>query len=625
MLSNLKQQIDFYQNSYNNSGSEIISDEQFDSMVRYYEELSGQQYNVIGAKSDEGDIDLPVFAGSLDKIKDIKAGKTLMSFLDRYNDDLINMDKYDGISVICNYNNGNLIIQKRGDGSKGPDISFIQQSLYFPRLEENIIIRGELVMYNSVFEELKPYLHNKGNKAVNSRNVVNGATSRVNPDHFIISKCVFIPYSIYKYKIPLKQSEQLDLLRSWGFTSVEYILISKETVDRNTILDYVMRYLDFRKERAPYGIDGTVLCFNIPIFEPEIDKNPNHAVAIKKDTVSFSYVRSCYWNVTSKDGYLTPVIQIDPVTIITTVTNITLNNARFILNNNIGEGAYIAITQGGDIIPKFLWTVTPASVTFSPKADYIWDENFVEIKLRYPERYPQVKCCKMKYFFDRLGMKKWGLITIMKLYQAGLTTLDKIIRVTIPQLMEADNIKEKTAQGLLEELHKGLEKATLPKIMAGSCIFGEGIGEGVLQKFIDGIPGWRTRSPEILYQEILQLRDFAHERAYAISSNILEFTQWLDSIPELEGKTIQTIISSQVLLGYVFYFTGFTDKLLEEKVKSYSGQIKDNMVNAVNVVVRKDSNFSSAKTEKALASGGSIRLITRVELDKWLSEINLCT
>lgn len=629
MLSTLKQQLDYYQQSYNNTGEQLITDEQFDAMVRYYETQSGQQYTVVGAKTDEGDIDLPIYTGSLDKIKDVKAGKTLTSFLERYDDDIICMDKYDGISIVCTYNNGNLMIQKRGDGVKGPDISFIQQSLPFPRIQENVIIRGELVIYKTVFEEIKPYLINKGNKASNSRSAVNGATSRVNPDHFVISKCVFFPYSIYKYKTQLRQLEQLELLHTWGFNTIENIVLKKETIKQmvieNKLLDYLMSYLDYRKTNSLYDIDGIVITFNIQISEPEYGKNPDYAIAVKKDTIAFSYVRSCNWNITSKDAYLTPVIQIDPVTIVTTVTNITLNNARFILNNNIGEGAYIAITQGGDIIPKFLWTVTPAPITFSPKAEYVWDENFVEIKLKYPDRYPQVKCCKMKYFFDKLGMKKWGLITIMKLYQSGLTSLDKIIRVTIQQLMEAEGIREDGARGLIEELHKGLEKATLPKIMAGSCIFGEGIGESIMQKFIDGIPGWRTRNPDHLYQEILSLKDFGPERARSIAGNMPQFIQWLDSIPELEGKTIQTVITSQVLNGWIFYFTGFTDQVLEEKVKSYSGIVKENMVNAVNIVVRKDTSFSSAKTQKAEASGGSIKLITRTDLINWLSQINLST
>lgn len=629
MLSALKQQIDYYQKSYNNTGEQLISDEQFDSMVRYYESQSGQHYTIVGSETDEGDIDLPIYTGSLDKIKDIKACKSLSSFIEKYNEDIIYMDKYDGISIVCTYNNGSLFIQKRGDGVKGPDISFIQQSLHFPNIEENVIIRGELVMYKTVFSEIKPYLISKGNKASNSRSAVNGATSRVNPDHFVISKCVFFPYSIYKYKTELTQLQQLVLLNQWGFNNIEHIVLKrdeiKQMITENRLLDYIMSYLDYRKQNSLYDIDGTVLCFNIPVSEPEVGKNPNYAIAVKKDTIAFSYVRSCSWNVTSKDGYLTPVIQIDPTTIVTTVTNITLNNARFILNNNIGEGAYIAITQGGDIIPKFLWTVIAAPITFSPKAEYIWDENFVEIKLKYPERFPQVKCCQMKYFFDKLGMKKWGLLTIMKLYKAGLTTLDKIIRVTIPQLMEADGIQEKGATGLIEELHKGLEKATLAKIMAGSCFFGEGMGERIMQKFIDAIPGWRTRNPEYLYQEILTLRDFGPERAKSIADNMSRFIQWFDSMPELEGKTIEIVVSSQVLSGYIFYFTGFTDQVLEEKVKSYCGRIENNMVNAVNVVVRKDINFSSAKTTKAESSGGKILLITRLDLIQWLSRINLST
>jgi NAD-dependent DNA ligase len=630
-IKQLKDRIDYLQTVYNNSDEEIVDDEQFDALLKYYNDLTGTEYFLNGAKTDEGDPMLPSFAPSLGKIKDEKAAKQLASFLSRYEGNFVDMDKYDGISVIVRYTGSSIICQKRGDGIKGPDISFITQyGNQFPRFPYKMIIRGEYVLEETDFEELKPYLISNGHKANNSRSVVNGATSRVNPDPIILAKCKFIPYSIYKideqpeynlHDSPILQSVQLETLKQLGFNVPPYIIISKEQATMN----FLMEYLEKRKKEAPYRIDGTVLTFDIPIGEPKDNNPPDYSIAVKKDTIKFTTVRECHWNIQSKDGYLTPVIQIDPTVIITTVTNVTLNNGRMILVNELSPGAVIAITQGGDIIPKFLWVVSKGNGRiFCPNIPYVWNSAGVELMVTNQENFPQIKCCKLKYFLDVLGCKKWGLLTIWKLYHAGLTTLGKLIRVTTQELMSAEGIQERGAQGLLDELHKGIKNATIEKIAAGSCIFGEGMGESLMKKFFTQIPNWRYSN--VTYEQILNLKDFGPVRAQKIFEKLPEFKQWLDGMPELENITIkQVVMKSSKMSGFVFYFTGDKNAMLRQEIETNGGTVSDNYTKSVNVVVRKDNNFTSKKTEDALNSGGRIRLMTISELDQVLRDLRTAT
>ena len=633
----LKQKLDYLQESYNNTSEEIVSDQEFDAMVKYYESYSGLEYKAIGAKSREEAKPLPAKAPSLDKIKDKNAERDLAEFLNRYPEcnTLIDMDKYDGVSLIVEYNNGTIICQKRGDGNEGPYVSFIQKYISFPQLPFNILIRGEVMLFEEKLAKLKPYLESTGKKANNSRSIVNGAMNNLTPDATILTECLFIPYSILEinaipeYNIPggpLTQSQQLEYLKYFGFIIPPYITLSKQQITLQSLFDY----LEKRKTEIPYRIDGTVLIFDIPMGKPIENKNPHHAIAVKRDTVKFTYVRDCGWNLTSKDGYMTPVIQVDPVTIVTTVTNITLNNARMIYLNNIGSGAYIAVTQGGDIIPKFLFTVEPAKYTFSPSVPYHWNPNGVEVMVDNPDNYPQIKCAKIKYFLDALGVKRWGLLTIFKLYMGGLTNIGKIVRVTVQQLMEAGvqedggtSVQEKGAIGLYEELQKGIKRATIPKIMAGSCIFGEGIGEGTMDKFINNFPNWRNT--KISYEDIISKRDFGPVKARIISDNLSKFNSWLNQIPELEGNFINVQeVKSSILAPYFFRFTGFTDDVMTQEIRTFGGRVKDSgWENSVNVVVRKDNNYTSDKTEKALSSGGKITLITRAELEEKMRSIRL--
>lgn len=624
-IKELKNRIDYLQHIYNNTDEELVDDEQFDALLKYYNDLTGNEYLPNGAKSSDDDPKLPCYAPSLTKLKDEKFDKQLTLFLSRYEGNLVLMDKYDGISVIVEYNNGSITCQKRGNGIKGPNISFITKyGNQFPNLSYNIMLRGEYILFDSDFEELKPYLIANGQKANNTRSVVNGATSRVNPNPTVLDKCKFIPYSLYIKDRPISQSSQLESLKQLGFNVPQYNIITKQQCTKNILLDYLKQ----RREQIPYRIDGLVLIFDIPVTSP-INSDPQaHATAVKQDTIGFTTIRNCEWGITSKDGYLTPVIQVDPIVIITTVTNITLSNARMIYNNKLSPGTKIAITQGGDIIPKFLWTVSEGNgMIFCPQVPYVWKENskgdYVEIMIANPDSYPQIKCCKLKYFLDILGIKKWGLLTIWKLYHSGLTNLAKLIRVTIEELILAEGIQERGAKGLIDELHKGISNANMAKIMAGSCIFGEGLSEGVLQKFITQIPNWRYS--HVTYEQILNLKDFGPSRATKIYEKLPEFIQWLNGMPELEGLTIKQIsMKSSKFSGYIFYFTGFTDPILKQEVESNGGKVEENYVKSVNIVVRKDANFTkSVKVTDALNSGGKIRLITRAELDQELRNMRL--
>lgn len=630
----LKSRIDALQEEYNNTGDDTVEDEVFDLMVEKYEELTGTQYKQIGAKSREEDAPLPEYAPSLNKIKvtgkdiSVKVEKDLTDFLQRYSEEsMIIMDKYDGISLTVNYIEGTVVIQKRGDGIRGVDISFIAQYLQLPPLPFNVTIRGELMLFEKELEELKPHLLSKGMKATNSRCVVNGATSKVNPDFEVLAKCTFIPYSILRLPkneqygftgLKMKQSEQLNLLKQWHFHSVTHLCVNKSQLS----MDKLIQYLVQRRKEAEYRIDGLVLAFDIAVSSPENNENPHHAVAIKQDLIVYATVKDCVWNMTSKDGYLTPVIEIEPMIIITKVTYITLSNARMILNNKLGLGSQVAITQGGDIIPKFLWTITPSEITFSPSIPYHWDSNYVKIMATNPDQYPQIKCAKMKYFIDVLKIKEWGLLTILKLYQVGITNIGKLIRVTIPLLMSAEGIQEKGARSLMEELQNGIRKATMPRIMAGSCIFGESIGETICSKFIREFPSWRN--VPVTYDEILSKRDFGPARAKIFSENLEVFKNWLNGVPELEGIFIEQKIVNQKLLGYTFIFTGFTDDILSQEIRSYGGVVKEkHWVKGINVVVAKDVNANSEKIQNAKNSSDKISLVSKVQLEQELRTIRL--
>lgn len=637
-IENTKKELDYHTEKYVKGQAEI-TDEEFDALESKYQFLTGEKY-IQNVADEDGDEKLPFPCGSQDKIKDAAGDKNLQTFLSKYNNStFVNMDKYDGITIIVEYtgyqlSDGTYQIKcwKKKNELKGPRVDYVAKYSNFPQLPYRLLIRGELIIDDQDFEKLKPDLEKLGLKASHPRNIVNAATSRVNPNTTILPYCKFIPYSLYivddqpQHGITARgytQVEQLEILKSLTFRPAPYIIYTNVEINRKLLLEY----LDYRKQNAGYRIDGTIFCANIPISLPTSGENPEYSVAIKKDTIKFTRVKGCDFSFESKDGKLIPVIQVDPTFVITEVTNITMYNGKQLMKSGITKDAIIAITQGGDIIPKFLWVVQPGdNVLFTPGIPWHWNKTGTEMIADNADEYPQVRCAKMKYFLEMLGVKEWGLLTIWKLYHMGMTDLDKLIYVTAEQLLSCgiDGIKEKTSQNLVHELHRGILNSNWAKVMAGSGYFDSGLAESMMQKFIDAFPNWRHSN--VTYEQILDVPGFGPVRATQISNGLPTFQQWLLTVPEFEKcipspKTV--VIKSHALSGKVFYFTGDKNQMLQEEIKSFGGKVEDNMVSSVNVVVRKDLSFNSAKTDKAKNSNGAITLITIKELDTYLRQLRM--
>jgi NAD-dependent DNA ligase len=123
-----------------------------------------------------------------------------------------------------------------------------------------------------------------------------------------------------------------------------------ETSLSNKLLSEVL--VDWRKNYK-YEIDGVIVAHN-KIYMERKNKNPEHAFAFKMvlmDQVVEAKVVNVLWS-PSKDGYLKPRVQIEPVELGgVTITYATGKNASFIEKNKIGIGAIIELIRSGDVIP----------------------------------------------------------------------------------------------------------------------------------------------------------------------------------------------------------------------------------------------------------------------------------
>ena len=157
-------------NNYYNLNISLLKDEEYD-MLKDYMEKKYPNSNIlkqIGAKiTTKNKVKLPYFMGSLDKIKSFE-NNVLENWISKYDGTYIITPKIDGVSGLYILKNGKEYLMTRGDGYYGQNITHLIPYLKIPKMEENIVIRGEFIMFKNVFEE--KYKDNFSN----IRNLVSG-------------------------------------------------------------------------------------------------------------------------------------------------------------------------------------------------------------------------------------------------------------------------------------------------------------------------------------------------------------------------------------------------------------------------------------------------------------------
>ena len=321
---------------YNDPENSLLTDNEYDIIKEYMEKKypKNKVLDQIGAPiQDKNKVKLPYFMASMDKIKpDTNA---LQKWKDKYSGPYVLSAKLDGISGLYSTENNEQKLYTRGNGEVGQDISHLIPFLKLPTTPD-ITIRGELIMKKSTFiEKYKDQFSN-------SRNLVSGLVNqkKMEPEKF--KDVDFVAYEVIKPS--LKPSEQMKFLEDEEVDEV--INETKKNID-NSILSEIL--VDWR-ENYEYTIDG-VIVENDEIYKRTED-NPKHAFAFKmvlSDQIAEAKVLNVLW-APSKDGYLKPRIQIEPVVLGgAKIEYATAFNAAFVEDNKIGIGALVKLVRSGDV------------------------------------------------------------------------------------------------------------------------------------------------------------------------------------------------------------------------------------------------------------------------------------
>ena len=581
---------------YNDSENVLMTDNEFDIIKEYMEKKypKNKILEQIGAPIQEKNkVKLPYNMPSMDKIKpDTNA---LPKWKAKYSGPYVLSAKLDGISAMYSTEHDEQKLYTRGNGKVGQDISHLIPYLRLPKTKD-ITIRGELIMKKATFSDKYQ------SEFSNSRNLVAGIVNqkKIEPERF--KDVDFIAYEVI---VPsLKPSEQMSMLtKDDVYTVINEV---KEDIDNNMLSDILV---DWRKNYE-YTIDGVIVT-NDKIYD-RTDKNPEHGFAFKmvlSDQVAEAKVLNVLWS-PSKDGYLKPRIQIEPVVLGgAKIEYATAFNAAFVEDNKLGIGALVKLVRSGDVIPHIMAVIEPAEKAKMPDVAYKWNDTHVDIILEDAEQDDTVIEKNIIGFFKGLEVDGLGPGNVKKIIASGYTSVPQIIAMGEEDFLKVNGFKKKMAEKVYTSIRNKIEKASLIKLMAVSNIFGRGFGERRIEPIMIKYPDIVTSeiSDEEKIANIKSIRGIEKKTAERFVKNIPKFLEFI-KVAKLEDKLNETMMGlqnqqpideSNPLYEKSIIITGFRNKELSEELKSLGVRESSAVSKNTFAVIVKDKDEDTGKIEAA--------------------------
>ena len=584
-------------------GTPVITDDIFDITRNYLatRDPTNPVLQEVGAPTG-AKVKLPFWMGSLDKIREDPAA--LEKWKARFPGKVAVSDKLDGNSALLVYSDsepGHPRMYSRGDGFQGQDISHIIPFIQgVPSHNKSLAVRGELIISKENWKA-------KG-RGANARNAVAGVMHSKHPDKALASIVEFVPYE------QLAPRAKIDL-KGAGFSPVWHRVVKTSDLTMENLSKLLMA----RRAESPYDIDGIVI-FHEAEHNQVAGKNPSYAFAFKSILTHEEaevIVTEVVWN-SSKDGYLKPLVYFPPVTLAgASIQKATGFNAQFIETNKIGPGSRLIIIRSGDVIPHIHKILSAAasggpSLPDQSKTPWEWNATHVDAVLKNVSAAAEVIVKRMEYFAAKLEMKGVGEGIVKRMYDGGIDSIPKMLKVTEADLVKLDGFQAKSAAKVVKEIREAVARADCLTFMHASNLFGRTIGSTKLKiivsafpKILEGAAGQPTEA------QVAGIAGIGPITARQFVEALPQFFAFMDEIgiPCLKEPTSTKLPvpgpgpsappPGKSLVGVSVVFTGVRDKDLEGQIEARGGKVSTAVSGKTSVVVAKNPNELTGKVKAA--------------------------
>lgn len=499
-IEKLREQINYHNYQYYVEDSPVISDYEYDMLVKKLEALENQYPELITPESPTQRIG----GQPLEGFEEVTHTIPMLSLDNVYSyDELRQFDerakkvvdgieymcepKIDGLSIALIYENGVFVRgATRGDGIKGDDVTANLKTIHSIPLKlrgtlRKIEVRGEIYFPISAFKKFNKEQERKGGQVfANPRNAAAGSLRQLDP-RIVASRPLdsFIYFLTQAEKDFKTQEKALEALREAGFR-VNPLIKKVHSIDE--AIAYCAS-LEKKRDTLDYEIDGAVLKVNFFEQQKQLGstiKHPRWAIAYKFTAKQATTRLNDIVIQVGRTGTLTPVAVLQPVQVGgVTVSRATLHNFDELKRKDIRVGDMVLIERSGDVIPQVVKSITEKrtgreKVKTIPRKCPVCGTEVVrtldEVAVRCPnKRCPARLKWRIEYFASRDAMEidHLGGSTIDKLIDKGLINdIADIYSLTKEDLLKLEGFKDKSAQNLLDAIEKSKQQG-LARVIYG--------------------------------------------------------------------------------------------------------------------------------------------------------------
>tara|TARA_S200000501_G_scaffold143761_2_gene135697 strand:+ start:20832 stop:22871 length:2040 start_codon:yes stop_codon:yes gene_type:complete len=546
--------------------------------------------------------------------------------------------KLDGSALSLEYISGNLHrAATRGSGERGEDVTLnaklvanIPTRLNHPY---TIHVRGEVVMPLKIFEE------KYSDVSPNPRNLCSGALRQKHGDGKAeASDLVFCAYDVkFPSDPPIAKydSELLEWLQEAGIEPAPWKIFQSET-PQDEMIEYTKEW-SLKRPSYEYEIDGIV--FKVDELENRQElgftaHHPRWALAWKfPSQEAHSVLLDVDWQ-TGRTGTVTPVARIAPQMVGgVTVENVTLHNVGEVERLGIKIGDKVKITRRGDVIPKIIENLGPASSNDlqnryhadGTKFSGTLDHREIIIPLICPAcqrsltmegaflRCLSLDCDartarSLTYWCRSLEIDGIGEKLIETLLDNELiSSISDMYRLTHNQLSELDRMGNKSANNVISELNK-TRTLNLAKFLhaLGLERIGPEVATSISQHFrsLEKLLHWVDEGEN---SELTEIDGIGEKVALIFRDGIIKRRILIDELREIITVTDEGEKLGGLLEGLSFCITGSLSrsrKEIAEDIKNVGGKVVSSVSGNLDYLVAGES--AGSKLEKAQNLGVKI-------------------
>ena len=553
---------------------------------------------------------------SLDKTKEVEELKNFVG------DQKVLMSwKMDGLTVVLTYRDGKLYkAVTRGNGEVGEVIT--NNAKVFKNVpvqiayQGELILRGEAVIGYKDFEKINQEIEDVDARYKNPRNLCSGSVRQLNNQITAKRNVMFYAFTLVQADgVDFQNSRacQMEWLKSQGFTTVEYYMVTRDTVE-----DEVAKFSSKISEND-FPSDGLVLTYDDIAYGRSLGRTakfPRDSFAFKwQDEIRETVLREIEWS-PSRTGLINPVAIFDPVELEgTTLSRASVHNISIMEELELGIGDRIEVYKANMIIPQIAENLTRSGVKDIPCKCPVCQG---ETKIRQVGNAKALYCmnpeCQAKHVKSFALFVSRDALNIEGLSEA---TLEKFISRgyihTFADIFHLDQYKEKIQkmEGFGEKSYKKLtesiEKArttTLPRVIYSLGIAGIGLANAkvICRELKYDVESLLKVSEEELneIQGVGEVLAKAFVGYFADAKHVENFRRLLNelTIPE------ETVTKQQIFEGVNFVITGSVKHFanrgeVKELIESLGGKVTGSVTSKTNYLINNDVTSTSSKNKKA--------------------------